>query len=224
MANNNSIVIPPRVKDLTGQVFGRLTVLWYVGNNKHGCAMWRCACQCGDCTTVLGSSLRSGHAKSCGCFNRDMVVAANTRHGKHATLEYRSWRSMINRCHNPADQAYSRYGGRSIIVCQRWRESLEAFIADMGSRPLSSHSIDRIDNDKGYSKNNCRWATPQEQSRNRRRHRLVTFDGKTMCVTEWSEATGIPAATLYWRLGNGWSVERALAAPVKHATSPSRSG
>jgi hypothetical protein len=117
---------------------------------------------------------------------------------------------MKSRCLNPKSQQYHNYGGRGIKVCEQWLDSFESFLADMGPRPSSMHSIDRIDNDGNYEPGNCRWATMREQSSNRRATRIVTFAGKKMTVHELSELCGVPLPRLKTRLGRGWPVERAI--------------
>ncbi len=139
--------------------------------------------------------------------------------------EYNTWEGIKQRCHNPNEKRYAEYGGRGITVCVRWRESFEAFLADVGSRPSPEHSLDRLDNDRGYEPGNVRWATRSQQQRNRRttNHRL-TFRGETRCVTEWAEILGISERTLRARAVRGWSAERALTTPVQprvHSTGRS---
>jgi hypothetical protein len=125
------------------------------------------------------------------------------------------WYTMIKRCHNPSADVYNRYGGRGIVVCERWRNSLDAFLEDMGPRPTSSHSLDRRENDGPYSPDNCRWATWSEQARNRRNNVLVTAFGVTRCLTEWAEVTGIKRAAIERRLQRGWAPERAVSEPSR---------
>jgi len=213
MANNNSIVIPPRVKDLTGQAFGRLTVLGYAGKNKRRFSMWTCRCECGLPCVVQGTSLTRSATRSCGCLQRNTVTARNMKHGLSRSPEFTTWHSMFERCNNPRNKAYAHYGGRGISVCDRW-SAFETFYEDMGPRPSPNHSIDRIDNAKGYCKVNCRWATQTTQNRNSRRNRVLTFNGKAMCLSEWSEQLSISIQTLHSRLRRGWSVERALTTPL----------
>jgi len=145
----------------------------------------------------------------------------NQTHGMSSSPEYRAWRTMISRCKNPNASAYKNYGGRGISVCQRWVESFENFLSDMGRRP-SGLSIDRINNDGNYEPGNCRWATRTEQARNSRMAKPLTFRGETMCFSAWAERTGIHWLTLYKRIKRGWSVEKALVTPrdnpVRYAT------
>jgi hypothetical protein len=154
--------------DLSGKVFSRLTVIRWAGRNWKGDLLWECLCECGTCRIVLGRSIASGACKSCGCLNRDVAVSSNTTHGMSRTAIYNAWFGMIERCRNKKHKAYKNYGGRGITVCDRWCESVANFIADMGPRPSTRHTLDRIDNDGNYEPTNCRWATWDVQSRNKR--------------------------------------------------------
>jgi hypothetical protein len=152
---------------MTGRRFGRLTVISDAGNNKYSNAQWLCLCDCGATKTVGGRSLRVGKSQSCGCVTLEVNRSRMTRHGKTGTCEHNIWLTMRDRCRNPKNHKFSAYGGRGIAVCDRWN-SFEAFLADMGPRPTSRHSIDRIDNDGNYEPDNCRWATSKEQRANQR--------------------------------------------------------
>ena len=170
---------------------------------------WVCQCDCGNETTVELGSLRSGCTVSCGCYqSRSNLEAGGPNHKRSA--EYQAWAGMIGRCHNQNSRAFRWYGGRGISVCSRWRESYRNFLEDMGRRPTPKHSIDRADNNKGYSPDNCRWATKREQSENTRVIKFYTFNGETLSLRGWEEKTGISRRALRARIERGWSIERTL--------------
>lgn len=142
--------------------------------------------------------------------------AKGRTHGeRRPAREYDAWVRMIRRCTNPKDSQYARYGGRGITVCGRWMESVEVFIADMGPRPSSLHSLDRIDNDRGYEPGNCRWATVTEQANNRRTNVFLEFEGKRMTINQWERATGISQYAIRHRLKKGWPVRDVLTRPMR---------
>lgn len=163
--------------DLTGQRFGRLTVVSPSPLRCYRNVVWHCRCDCGESTEMRGDHLRSGHSQSCGCLSRDRVQqmgTTNARHGHCAgyvkTGTYRSWRAAKNRTTNSSFRYWDNYGGRGIRMCPRWLDSFENFLADMGERPEGT-TIDRINNDGDYEPGNCRWATPTEQQKNKRINR-----------------------------------------------------
>lgn len=171
-----------------------------------------CRCDCGDVRVYRLYSLRNGNTRSCGCLAKEEAGNGAKTHGMSKTSEYGIWRGMIRRCSNPNDEAWKNYGGRGIKVCERWRESFEAFFADMGKRPSDDHSIDRFPNNNGdYEPGNCRWATSMEQMRNTRVNRLIEYKGKRKCVAEWAEQYGVRPGILYVRLfKSGWTFEEAV--------------
>lgn len=169
--------------DLTGQKFGRWTVISASGEKAkvNRSAKWLCRCECGNERNINGSSLRSGRSSSCGCFHNEKVKESFTKHGKYKTPEYEVWRAMKQRCLNPSQPYYPYYGGRGITICKRWLDSFENFIADMGPRPTSKHSIDRKNNNLGYSPDNCRWATASQQNANKRPYKRKAKSTNVNC-------------------------------------------
>lgn len=210
---------PSTVKEMTGQRFGRVVVVHFDRIDKYRQARWLCRCDCGTEFATKGASLRQGDTQSCGCLRRDIVASQiksrSTTHAMSRTKEYRCWCHMIGRCCNAKDKAFSGYGGRGITVCNEWRNSFDAFFADMGLAPSPRHSIERDDVNGDYCKANCRWATQLEQARNTRLNVVLTHNGLSKPISEWVGLVGIKAGTIYSRIERGWSHSRALTeAPV----------
>lgn len=190
-------------KDLTGQRFGRLTVLEFVPNDKRG-SYWKCKCDCGKTGIYQGSSLLSKNTQSCGCLK---LVTAKTiqnqyikKHGKRKTRLYNIWAKMRYRCYSQKDLAYNDYGERGIIVCDEWKDNFQAFYDwAMLNGYRDDLSIDRVDNDGNYTPQNCRWTDMKTQSRNRRSNTIVEYKGKAMCLTDAAKAAGISVNTIYRR-------------------------
>lgn len=188
---------PSHIKN--GDIFGRLVVI-SKSHSQNGNMRWICKCSCGNITTPYGYSLKSGVTKSCGCLSRELAAKRLLTHGMQKTPEYYAYNHMISRCTNPKDNGYSYYGGRGIGICNRWLKSFENFIKDMGLKPHHKAQLDRIDNNKGYSKENCRWATKSENMRNRRNNVKISYNGETRLLCEWSEYLDIDYGVLWYRL------------------------
>ena len=195
-----------KVKDLTGNVYGKLTVIRFLRLDRRHHSMWLCRCVCGTLREVQQGNLKTVGASATKC-----------RHNSYGTkfpMEFASWRGMIDRCYNSASKRdYARYGRRGVSVCPRWRESFAAFLEDMGPRNSPHASIDRINNDGNYEPGNCRWTTAKGQARNRRNNVMLSHDGKTLCLAEWAETTGLPRKVIEYRLKCGWSASLALMTP-----------
>lgn len=197
-----------------GQRFGRLLVVARLESDKRGNSRWLCRCDCGNESTPLGQSLRSGVTTSCGCAAKEINSDRATKHGASGTLEYKAWHAMIQRCTNPKNHKWHRYGGRGITVCERWRLSYEAFLEDMGPRPKGL-TLDRWpDNDGNYEPGNCRWATPLQQASNRSTNRFVDVAGESITASEASRRLGPNRSTVSRRIREGWNPENAASAPL----------
>ncbi len=193
--------------------FGRLVVVEEGPRGPQGKKQWRCRCDCGGTSQVREHNLLSGNSRSCGCQKRK----GNRRtHGKSKTGLYGIWNHMLDRCRNPRCHNYSRYGGRGIRVCSRWRgeEGFQNFLDDMGE-PGVGMTLDRRNNNGPYSPKNCRWASRTQQSQNRRTNRFLSLDGQRLCLAQWSRRVGISVLTIRGRLAAGWSVRKTLLTPLR---------
>lgn len=193
-----------KLKDLTGQNFGRLTVVSRVTQTgKVKGARWLCDCSCGRKKEIDSTHLLSGRVASCGCLQRELTIARFTQHSGSRTPEYEAWQGMKARCYAPSNSKYPQYGGRGIRVCERWLNSFAAFRADMGLRPSSAHSIDRIDVNGNYEPSNCRWALPQTQARNKQATAKTTLPSAIAPLIDVAEAQGIAYRTVWARRKRG---------------------
>ncbi|UVD43225.1 deoxyuridine 5'-triphosphate protein [Enterococcus phage TJE2] len=208
-------------KSLVGKTFGRLTVIKDSGERAtNGSILWECKCSCGKTSLVRGSELIGGRTKSCGCYSTDVLKKVATKHGLSKvngkpTKLFRAWASMKQRCYNKNHASYKDYGGRGITICSEWRENFEAFHDWAMTNGFSDDlSIDRIDNDKGYSPDNCRWVDAKTQIRNRRNTVTYEWQGKEYTRAELSRLTGINEQTIASRLNKGFSLEEVLFSKV----------
>lgn len=204
-----------RFKDMTQEPpCGCLRAIKQAGKSRSGVILWECLCDkslggCGATTIVRGIHLRSGHTQSCGCLAELVQKTCHVTHGMTKTPEYQSWHGMKQRCTNSRHTSFSDYGGRGISVCDRWM-TFENFLSDMGRKPSTSHSIDRIDNNGNYEPSNCVWASKESQARNNRRNRPLTIGERTQLISDWARETGLSVATICKRLARGWTTERAV--------------
>ena len=214
----------PLKEDLTGKRFGRLFVVRREGSGQ-GQALWFCRCDCGKECVKPGSHMRRGNTKSCGCWRHEFSGATKTTHGMSAGKGRRSkiygvWAGMKNRCHNPNQPHYPRYGGMGIKVCAEWLNSFEAFYRDMGEPPKDGQrwTLDRIDVFKGYEPGNVRWALKSEQCNNTRSNVHLTLRGETLTIAQWAVRQGLPYGCLQQRVVKlKWSHEKALTTPLMNS-------
>lgn len=192
-------------KKLTGLRFGRLVAIKQL-SSRHKRACWGCLCDCGAAVSKSTANLTRGRVNSCGCKS---IEHGSARRGQKSS-EYLIWVSMRQRCSNPKNKSWHRYGGRGISVCDSWAESFEIFLADMGPRPSTNHSIERLDNAGDYRPGNCAWRTMQDQARNTRRNIIVKVDGRSMPLVQATELRGMPYKLVYDRMYRGWAFAKAI--------------
>ena len=195
-----------------GKRYGRLVVLsTFVKKipNGNNAVFANCVCDCGKHHTTNRCSLVTGTCRSCGCWHIEYTGNRFRKHGMGSSSEYGIWINMRDRCSNPQSKHYIRYGGRGIKVCREWEDSFDQFFADVGKRPSPKHSLDRIDNDKGYFKENCRWADALTQGNNRSDNKYYTLNGETRTLSMWARKLGVTCTTLNERI-EWWGIEKAL--------------
>lgn len=206
------------IRDIRNQRFGRLLVLRRGGNVRKEIG-WICLCDCGNKTLVGGYTLRNGTTRSCGCLRNEKTAARDREratHGMSGTPTWVTWNQMWQRCTNQNMPNYRYYGARGITISWRWN-SFQNFLADMGERP-EGHTLDRKDPNGNYEPGNCRWVTPKQQANGRRNCRIVTYNGLSLNVRQWSERTGLSHNIILKRLSRGWSPQKTLTAtPRKYA-------
>lgn len=206
-----------KIRDLTGQQFGRLTVVQATEKrDKSGCVIWECLCECGNtCEVSVNRLTIKGHSRkrSCGCLQLEM--RKTTIHGESGTILYHKWKGMFDRCYNPNAKNYKYYGSRGIAVCEEWLNSYESFRDwALSSGYTEGLSLDRIDPNKNYCPENCRWITMQAQQGNKRSNIVVTMDGITHNLAEWCEILDLPYKTIHARIRRGWDAVKALKTPL----------
>ena len=210
--------------DLTGQKFGKLTAIKRIRQKKYkngSHSYWLCRCECGNLTEVEVTHLKNGNTKSCGCLKKNRTMQNSTKKhytGESSTRLYRVWIGMKTRCYNPKAGNYKYYGAKGVSICEEW-------IGDDGYRNFKSWAlkngykneltIDRKDNNKSYSPDNCRWVTQKEQARNTSQVKMLEYKGEVRSIPEWAENVGISTECLKQRIKNGWSIEKCIETPSK---------
>jgi hypothetical protein len=209
-----------KTDDLTGNEYGRLTVIARADNDKWGQAMWRCQCVCGETTVVRGGHLKKGLQQSCGCLRKEVASeigksCLGTGHPLVGTHFYDSWKAMRERCNRPKNLSYERYGGRGIQVCERWAR-FENFADDMYSTWEDGLTIERIDNNGHYEPENCRWATRQEQAQNRRDTIRIEDNDDTLSLKAYCNKHNLPYETIWSRIKRyDWDISKAITEPIQ---------
>lgn len=207
---------------LIGKKFNMLTIIGFFD------CKWQkellCKCDCGNIRHFSITQLEQEKVKSCGCYIRKVTYDRNIKHGqnsrKNTTSEYKAWSQMKTRCYSEKYHLFHRYGGRGIKVCERWFNSFENFFTDMGAKPSSKCSLDRINNDGDYEPSNCRWSTTKEQARNQSKNHLIEIDGVVKCASEWGEIYNIPPKIILGRIYRGWSpIDSVLKERIRHKSN-----
>lgn len=204
----------PKVEDISGKRFGRLTAIKYIGKSKGKQTLWECKCDCGNIAIVHHQNLKSGHTSSCGCYNSEVASEREKEHGQSGTRLYNIWHDMIYRCYNGNHRSYKDYGGKGIIVCNEWKDDFEAFrnwAIENGYK--ENLSIDRIDTNKNYCPENCRWATNIQQANNTSRNLIFTVDGYTDTLDNLCRKYDIPYSLAHSRVYRNWDIKKALTEP-----------
>lgn len=201
-------------EDISGRRYGRLTVLCFA-ERRGASYFWRCRCDCGNERIVGRYPLIKGITKSCGCLSREITIARQTTHSMSHTPEHNSWLAMNARCKSPTAKGYEHYGGRGIVVCDKWATSFENFYQDMGVRPKGT-TLDRIDPEGNYEPLNCRWLKQATNSAIKRNTVFVDFRGQTKTLADWAREFDLPRTTLWQRVARyHWSIEKAVTEPVR---------
>lgn len=213
--------------DRVGQRFGRLVVTSFAGVLPGWIKLWECRCDCGNAVTVRANNLTNGTTKSCGCLKMEILIQRSTKHGLtgghgHYTRPYRIWLNIRRRCLSKKCQDWKFYGGRGITVCNEWDDYAVFFAWSMANGYEKHLTIERVENNKGYSPDNCKWATRKVQSNNRRSNHNIEFKGQVKTLQQWAEEIGMAYTAILGRINRGWPIEKALLTPIN--TNYLRSG
>lgn len=194
--------------NLTTKSFGRWTVLEFSHTSKK-VYYWKCRCECGAIKAIASANLIRGKSLSCGCLAKELASKREKTHGLSKSRTYRIWAGMKTRCTNPNETSWKYYGGRGIKLCDRW-EKFQNFLEDMGEAPSKSHSIERMNVNGNYCKENCRWIEFKFQARNTTKNTLITHNGVTLCAAEWCEKLKVPYKLIMERIARGLTFEQAV--------------
>jgi len=212
-----------RIRDITGQVFGKLVVIGIAETKRYNKGMaiyFSCKCECGNIIKSQRSNLVFGGKTSCGCDSKKTAWTFPKGASSHEL--FKVWAAMIDRCSNQNNKSFRDYGSRGISVSDRWVSGesgltgFECFLADMGARPSRNYTIERMDNDRGYGPDNCVWMDRKGQNSNKRSNIIIEIGGHKLTVADWARRKGISEFTIYRRLRTGWDKEKAVLHPVRH--------
>jgi hypothetical protein len=209
------------VGDLTGNKFGRWTVVRMLDERIRKQTSCLCRCECGNESRVIATRMRNGTSRSCGCLNIEIVKSAKSTHGLSSTNLFGTWANLKDRCLNSESRSYKNYGGRCITVCDEWIESSQNFMEwALSNGYAKGLSLDRINNDGPYAPENCRWTTARAQLNNRRGNIIIEFRGISQTIAQWEQQLGFKTSVLHQRIRRAkWSIERALTEPVRRRKS-----
>ncbi len=203
------------VEDISGQKFGRLKAIRYIGKSKGKQTLWECQCDCGNIVNVHQQNLKSGHTKSCGCYNVELIRKRETIHGETKTRLYNIWHDMNYRCYSKKQKSHKDYAGKGITVCKEWKDSFENFRDWAYQNGYADNlSIDRKDSNGNYCPENCRWATDVQQANNTSRNLIFTVDGYTDTLANLCRKYNMPYTIVHSRVRRGWNIEKALKEPI----------
>lgn len=205
---------PPPIKkpvNISGQKFGMLYAIKLDSRDRHNRERWLFKCDCGKEKVIEKSSVKTGHTKSCGCWQIENNKVIGITHNKSKTREFKIWLGIKKRCLNKKHSTYKNYGGRGIKICDRWKDSFENFLADIGSAPSELYSIDRIDNNGNYEPSNCKWVTRKEQNNNTRRNRIFSYEGNNYTLSNLCDKLELKYKLIYDRVTKlKWKIEEAI--------------
>lgn len=202
-----------KAHNLTGKRYGRLIVISRAAN-RQGKVMWLCKCDCGNTKEIAAPSLVSGRTQSCGCLSKERTRIACTKHGGLNTRLYRIWRNMKSRCACSSAAKHFNYGGKGITVCEEWNEFSAFREWALSNGYTDNLTIDRKDSSKGYTPENCRWATTKEQNNNTSQNHILDYNNFSGTIAQWAERIGLPYKVLSERIRREWTIERALNTPI----------
>ena len=202
--------MPPKLNVENGSRYGLWTVIGYAESSRHGDRMYQCVCECGRENKVSARQLQSGRSACCGCVGAKRHAEKFTTHGQSDSKLYKVWSSMKRRCSAPDDPSYCNYGGRGIVVCDEWKTFIPFHAWALLSGYREGLTIESINNDKGYSPDNCEWIPKPQQSKNTRHCVMISYEGHTLNISDWAKRLGVPYARIQSRLKKGWNIKSAL--------------